>query len=221
MARSNKPGNCFICGQELGKTAMKGHLLKEHCSDEGDQETLVLKVEGAYDDRYWLYVDVADESTLSFLDSFLRDIWLECCGHLSAFSPSATSNEFNMKKTRFKDFKVGSMLLHEYDFGSTTETLVSFVSKGKRKRQRNVVRLLARNAPLTAVCSICGQSAAFICSSCMYDVDNPFFCEVCSKSHKHRGRLLPVTNSPRMGECSYEGVLDKFQFIPQNYKLKG
>jgi len=30
-------------------------------------------------------MQVKDNAALSDLDSFLRDIWLECCGHLSAF----------------------------------------------------------------------------------------------------------------------------------------
>jgi len=32
--------------------------------------------------------------------------------------------------------------------------------------------------------------------------------------------LLPVTNSPRMGACGYEGELDIFMFNPDNFKKK-
>ncbi|MCM1525550.1 MAG: hypothetical protein NC120_13975 [Ruminococcus sp.] len=77
-------GNCYLCGNELGKTAMKNHILKEHSEKEG-QECRLLKIEGAYNKNYWLYVDIPTSSALSTLDNFLRKIWLECCGHMSAF----------------------------------------------------------------------------------------------------------------------------------------
>jgi len=32
---------------------------------------------------FWIDVDVNERSTLRQFDRFLREIWLECCGHLS------------------------------------------------------------------------------------------------------------------------------------------
>jgi len=32
-----------------------------------------------------IYFEVNDSETLSKIDDFLRDLWLECCGHLSLF----------------------------------------------------------------------------------------------------------------------------------------
>ena len=83
MANSTK-GNCYLCGAELGKTAMKNHILKCHAGEAG-QECRLLKIEGAYDKGYWLYVDIPVDKTLNALDKFLRKIWLECCGHMSEF----------------------------------------------------------------------------------------------------------------------------------------
>lgn len=34
---------------------------------------------------YWLVIEVKDTATLKDVDQFLRNIWLECCSHLSAF----------------------------------------------------------------------------------------------------------------------------------------
>src|SRR5262245_3532849 len=42
-------------------------------------------VEGKYDPRYWLYLEMPATTRLKYLDGVLRDLWLECCGHLSAF----------------------------------------------------------------------------------------------------------------------------------------
>lgn len=55
MATVSK-GNCYLCGAELGKTAIKNHLLKKH--GEGEQECVLLKIEGTYEKNYWLYVDM-------------------------------------------------------------------------------------------------------------------------------------------------------------------
>ena len=127
MATVSK-GNCYLCGAELGKTAMKNHFLKKH--GEGEQE----------------YVDIPPKSPLSLLDQFLRDIWLECCGHMSAFRTGGGGWGEDIGKSRkVGSFEPGDKIVHEYDFGSTTETLITFVGKTKRPPQRNAVRLLARN----------------------------------------------------------------------------
>jgi len=47
-------GNCYLCGAELGKVAMKNHILKYHSGSSEEQECRLLKIEGAYDKNYWL-----------------------------------------------------------------------------------------------------------------------------------------------------------------------
>ncbi|GIW34664.1 hypothetical protein [Meiothermus sp.] len=45
-----------------------------------------IRVEDAYrPSPFWLDVEVRASASLRELDQFLRDIWLECCGHLSMF----------------------------------------------------------------------------------------------------------------------------------------
>ena len=209
MATVSK-GNCYLCGAELGKTAMKNHFLKKH--GEGEQECVLLKIEGAYEKNYWLYVDIPPKSPLSSLDRFLRDIWLECCGHMSAFraAKSGWGDEISESRT-VGSFEVGDKIVHEYDFGSTTETLITFVGKTKRPPQRNAVRLLARSVPPKFLCADCGAEAAYIDTEAMYDSENPFYCEKCA-GNRDEDMLLPVTNSPRMGVCGYCGDQDTFAF---------
>ena len=210
MAVQSK-GNCYLCGAELGKVAMKNHILKVHAGDRSLQKCRLLKIEGAYEKNYWLYIDVPVNKTLSAVDIFLRKIWLECCGHMSAFSGSR--HEELGKGRQLGGFAPGDKILHEYDFGSTTESLITVVGDTYREPQRNAVRLLARNAPPAFICCKCGKAAAYICVECIYEVDNPFFCEECADHHEH-DYFLPVTNSPRMGVCGYEGTQDKYAFSP-------
>ena len=84
MAQAASKGNCYLCGRTISKTAFKKHLLEKHNDAVGDAQTCkLLKVEGADEKAYWLYLDMPMSATLKTLDRFLRDIWLECCGHES------------------------------------------------------------------------------------------------------------------------------------------
>jgi len=210
------PGNCYICGVELGKTPMKNHVLKLHNDPEGDQPCLLLKIEGAHCKDYWLFIDVPVDKTLSSVDTFLRKIWLECCGHQSAFrGPYGQVG----KSRKLGEFSIGEKLIHDYDFGTTTETLITVIAEINRKKQKDVVRLLARNVPPDYSCSNCGKPAEVICCECMYDSDNPFFCDECAAEHeKEHEMMLAVANSPRMGECGYDGEQDDYALDPTKMK---
>jgi hypothetical protein len=215
---TNFTGNCYLCGAKVGNTTVKKHLLKHYAEEQYEegrsgQECYLLKAEGAFRKGYWLYIDVPVEKTLVALDSFLRKIWLECCGHMSAFFlPGRVELTIGRK---LKTLDVGTKLSHEYDFGTTTETVITIVESVKRKPQKEAFRLLARNAPPVFKCVCCGKPAEYICTECSYESDNPFYCAECAREDEHgEEMMLPVTNSPRMGECGYTGDLDTFAFDP-------
>ena len=212
MASKSK-GNCYLCGVELGKVAMKNHILKVHNDAQGEEKCYLLKIEGAENKAYWLYVDVPVTDTLLDVDQFMRCIWLECCGHLSAFY-IYKYEEIDMS-LKLSSFSVGDRLLHEYDFGTTTETVVTIVGETRRKEYDDSVRLLARNVPPEFSCSSCGEPATLICNECLYESGDPFFCDACGEEHEHEDMLLSVTKSPRMGECAYEGDYGHFDFDPK------
>ena len=125
------------------------------------------------------------------------------------------------KSRKLSAFSTGDKLLHEYDFGTTTDTLITVMGPIKSARQKKAVRLLARNVPRTFPCKGCGAPATHICTECMYSSDNPFYCDACGEEHEHEDMLLPVTNSPRMGMCGYDGELDEYAFDPVNLKDGG
>ncbi len=209
MAATTK-GICYLCGAELGKTAMKNHILKAHITGGDSQACRLLKIEGAYDKDYWLYVDVPATSSLSVLDSFLRKIWLECCGHMSAFEGPGYQ-EFGMSN-KIGSFGIGDKFLHEYDFGSTTETLVTVMADTTRRKQKEAVRLLARNIAPEYRCKKCGAPAEIIDMESIYGEESPFYCAKCADDEGLDDMILPVTNSPRMGVCGYCGEQDVFTY---------
>ena len=199
MPKQTINGNCFMCGKTAAKTAMKNHVLKEH--DNGDEKCYLMKAEGAYNKDYWLFFTVPMDATLTAVDKFLRQIWCECCGHLSAFRPGG-------KSKKVSTLSIGDTFLYEYDFGSTTEIVLTVVSEMSRKKQREKVLLLARNELMTETCDTCQAIASgynaweseFVCEKCAKDVDED--------------AILPIVNSPRMGECGYTGDEDRWIFDP-------
>ena len=221
----NTKGNCYICGVNLDSTEMKEHIIEFHKGDENDQECLLLKVEGAYDNGYWLYIDVHMEKTLKSLDTFLRNVWLECCGHLSEFYECdhfpkySTQGRFPIKNSRkMKTFAAGDRFFHIYDYGSTTEIAITVIGKTWRKPQRSIVRVIARNTPFVYKCDDCGKKAFYLCEVFIEPFESQFYCFECSEKHEDDEHYLHrVTNSPRMGICAYDGYYDTFEF---NQKLE-
>ena len=211
-------GNCYLCGAALSKISMRNHIIKIHGEEKDGKECRLLKVEGAYNKDYWLYIDIPLDQDLEELDSFLREIWLECCGHMSAFSlPGHEEVEIDEK---IRSFDIGTKLLHEYDFGSTTETIITFLGTTKRKGRKNNVRLLARNEPPVFTCADCGKTAEYIGSEYTDSNERLFYCGECSEKNEDEEYMLPVTNSPRMGECGYGGEYDTFTFDPSKFAQK-
>ena len=220
---SSSMGNCYLCGATVSKTTMTNHLLrshklKAHSIPQGEEKCYLLKVEGVYDEDYWLYFDVPTSTRLWEVDEFLRKIWLECCHHMSAFY--IKKYEQLDEDLKLHAFHVKDKLFHEYDFGTTTKTVITIVGETTRKKKKKYVRLLARNIPRTFSCASCGESATVICTESKYTTNNPFFCEACFKANGHdEFLLLPITNSPRMDECGYDGERDVFGFDPQKKSI--
>lgn len=84
-------GVCVFCGKTLAKAGINRHL-KTHLDQKQEVnktgKSFLIKVEsnpryGGWPHFLSLWVD--GETTIKKTDGFLRDIWLDCCGHLSAF----------------------------------------------------------------------------------------------------------------------------------------
>jgi len=219
---TNSTGNCYLCGASLGTTAMKNHLLKVHAGadlsgDKTGQECRLLKIEGAFDKQYWLFIDVPADKTLAAVDGFLRKIWLECCGHMSEFCVEPWQDKIGMTR-KLGSFAAGEKFFHIYDFGTTTETLITVMGTTNRKPQKGPVRLLARNTPPVFECEECGKPAVYLCEKQVEPFDTPFYCADCGEKREDDNHFMhKVTNSPRMGECAYDGELDVFAFNPEAF----
>ena len=202
-------GTCELCRDELAKARMAAHLIacaSAHDSGPRQERLIQVKVEAEGAPEYWLYLEGRESATLQQVDLLLRQTWLECCGHMSAFrigrlepaKPTALGDVFRSKGLAFQ---------YEYDFGSTTALKGKVVAFRSGWMGRSAVRLLARNAALPWVCQQnCDHPATLICPFCIHEGPS-LFCKRHAPSHPCAKEevWLPVVNSPRMGVCGYTG----------------
>jgi hypothetical protein len=219
MAKAASQGTCELCGFHSGKTGMGRHLsacLAKH-GKPGSKDLFHLRVEDRWGGPWWLDIEVVGSATLADLDSFLRRLWLECCGHMSTFfmRPGGAKGAGRRRRSVWSDDeidmekRVGEVLhapvelTHVYDFGTSTELSIRTAGSRKGGTEREKIRILARNDPPVWPCSECGTAATQICSDCGEDA---FYCNEHAAAHEcGEEMLLPVVNSPRMGVCGYTG----------------
>lgn len=226
MAKRIK-GKCKYCGKEYTMSYMNKHLA--NCKARQDllaAETgmrrcgyFTLAIYPKYSRDYWLFIEMRETATLKDLDTFLRDIWLECCGHLSAFDINGISYELIPLEDSFWDepargmnyklrtvLQKGMTIGYEYDFGSTTELLITAVNYRIGYWKMDKLTILSRNNPPVLICDECGENPVVaICAQCAW-TGSGLLCEECSKTHACGEEVqLDVCNSPRMGVCGYCG----------------
>ncbi len=225
MSKQPSMGKCHLCGGTFNRVSMTRHLrgcsgleLPTPAASVGKQErghSFHLVVEGRDAKAYWMHVAIPVQAPLSRLDGFLRQIWLECCGHLSAFTiagkryasePMGDFPESGMGIRIDRALEVGLKFSYEYDYGSTTELNLKVVAMRQQSTPRGAVELLARNEAPQVTCDGCHtQLATHVCTECAW-AGNGWLCEACANAHKCGTEMcLPVVNSPRVGVCGYTG----------------
>ena len=224
MARQQQSrGKCNFCRETFSKRGINRHLdtceKRKATFREGEQSFFHLHIFGTYNPFYWLNIELPADATLQNLDQFLRNIWLECCGHLSAFRINGVNyfvtaaGEMGGRSMKYELNRVlspGMEFTHEYDFGTTTDLTLRVVGErtgtltGKRKSDH--IHILARNNWPEIPCDKCKERPArHICVYCVYE-GGGYLCDQCAAEHEcGEEALLPVVNSPRAGECGYTG----------------
>jgi predicted RNA-binding Zn-ribbon protein involved in translation (DUF1610 family) len=230
MTREISKGLCTFCHTEYSKAGMGRHLetCKQRATLEAAREKqpegqitphLHIQVEGRRLPMYWMNLDIPANITLATLDQFLRDIWLECCGHLSAFVIEGVrytvdegldayvwgNRQHYMRVPSGTVLHPGQRYSYEYDFGSTTELLIKVISEHEAYEEKEPIQVLARNTVPWLTCDECGKPAACMCSECRSQ-GNVYLCDSCAEKHAcGEEMLLHVVNSPRAGVCGYPG----------------
>lgn len=234
MAKTRYSGKCQICGKSFSKGSIGRHLatcrkslLQGHTQERsGPSVHMLVEARGSKD--YWLHLEASADMTLGDLDAFLRDIWLECCGHMSGFElprpkrpmgidfwnspafddyldrlPDEPGEEFDTPLSEGLPLK--QSVRYTYDYGSSTNLTVKAVENYKNCAKRDGIALLARNEAPEIPCGVCGKPATKVCMDCSWEPDG-WLCGKCAKSHEcDQELMLPIPNSPRAGVCAYTG----------------
>ncbi len=213
-------GVCTFCKRTVSGSAMAKHLVsckeREKILSKESKETqdnvYLLRASAG---PFFVYFEANETDNLKDVDQFLRDLWLECCGHLSAFKinnitydSQPSDDMFGESKNKTMSvqlrhvLKPGLTFIHEYDFGTTTQLDIKVIAE--RSGSVKKISIHARNNPPDIVCP-CGKPAKEICAQCVWD-DRGLLCEKCAKKHEcGEEMLLPAVNSPRAGMCGYTG----------------
>ena len=241
LKRQITEGKCMYCFESFSKNTIGKHLLScnarqgyfaELLQKADDKHTkdikkytnvniFLIKIFSPDQLKYWLFVELSDNCLLSDLDSFLRDIWLECCGHLSSFTINNQTFESQIDEfTKYsntmriklnKILQTGIYFEYIYDYGNSTELtirVISFIPSIINKKEK-LIKISARNNEIQFKCIKCKiEKATKICAVCLYEVGKiqSSFCNNCIKQHDCKEEMaLPITNSPSSGICGYTG----------------
>lgn len=226
MASTGSDGTCHLCSTICSKRAMPRHLASCPLRDAGSgaagppQRLFHLLAQGLSMPEYWMHLEARATSTLQQLDGLLRRTWLECCGHLSAFSIDGqrfssyterwagepeSPGERGMSIRLERALAVGTRFRHEYDFGTTTMLDLRVIAERQGSPIPRPLRLLARNLQAKIPCTSCADIATWVCAGCFTE-ELAWMCDRCAATHaKHKEYFLPVVNSPRVGLCAYTG----------------
>ena len=104
--KQKSEGKCLFCGKTFAKAGINRHLathLKEKVETGKPGKSFLVKVETSKrwgSSPYFLSLWIDGEAKMKVFDDFLRDIWLECCGHMSAFrNPKLKKSGYGMFDT--------------------------------------------------------------------------------------------------------------------------
>lgn len=214
MPPRGSQGSCLLCRKTITKREAALHVkdcLESSGWPRGQNPSLLIAVQGHRMGSYWLLLLARQDSTLAELDSLIRDVWVECCGHLSGFTiqgqrftRSAECSEMDMKFPLSRVLSPGVPFLYEYDFGSTTMLDLHVVDSHPVSPPESPLCLLAKNTPPKVPCDTCGRPAEFRLrdddgESCIH------LCRRCVAAPDHDPWCIEViSNSPRDSVCGYE-----------------
>lgn len=203
-------GHCVYCNKIYSKGGLSRHLsthLKklEQAPPKKTSLAYHIRVEAG---PFFLQLLMNGNKPLKNLDSFLRQIWLECCGHLSEFF-FGRYEEVSKSTLAKQVFSKGVIMGYIYDWGSSTELKIQVINEYSIPMKESIL-LLSRNEPFSIPCDSCGESP--VVSTCTihgWDEDSSF-CQACAEKHEKSCEdadyaMVDLCNSPRAGVCGYTG----------------
>ena len=228
-----KTGWCALCEQTIGTARMTKHIgacirqtmgvkqdAEHHAGSAETGVTHLRVLSQEPDSDHYLQLLARVDSPLEAIDQMVRKLWAEpCCGirHASWLTRGETTirsdgptTEPGMQATvRYLWAQSGSPPEYGIDPGLPIYCRIDEFGVYEHP-QEEAVRLIARNDPPERSCASCGAPASWATgyrSVRSLKTRASYQCGECATSNQG-GTLLPLTNSPRSGFCSY-GVPDR------------
>src|SRR6266566_1873448 len=149
-------GICNYCNGEFDKGKMTQHL--KHCKEraaaitasiEGGtkqkQKLFHILAEGRYNPQYWMHLEIPASEPLYTLDGFFRDVWVECCGHLSGFEIAGTS--YSDEPEDFSFEMIGAEAQEKEDEVDEDEEEEEYEDLSPEELAREVTKFLGEDIP--------------------------------------------------------------------------
>ena len=173
---------------------------------EGDEPSLLIRVTDKFHKKFWLLIIASPDATLRDLDLFIRDVWVECCGHLSDFSIGrvhfcSDGADEDMDVYIMDVLQPGDDSLYKYDFGSTTTLRVTVLRAVPIIPPDTEIVLLGQNSKAHHVCHDCKEEADYAYRE-NQTAKTEYFCSCCLESRGIDDEYCSyLANSPRAGVC--------------------
>ena len=226
-------GRCYYCNKDLNERTIKRHIkscpemknvIKKQ-SKGGNRGQFIISIKDKYDkNTYCIYVSIDENLQLEHLDGFIRDVWVECCGHLSCFK---INGELYNSYEDYEDFyeesyqmdmklkdvlSVNQKFEYYYDFGSTTELILEVIDYIKVPKNFSQIEIVARNNEVIHSCYKCGKDAKYFNWN-----EEVWICDSCVSDEEDEIVEFEYTNSPRDGVCGYKGNIEsEKKYMPGN-----
>ena len=217
---------CYYCNKELTEKTIKRHM--KNCSeieksidekrieDEELRDQFIIAIKPKYGGtEYCIYLSIDGTLGLVHIDQFIRDIWVECCGHLSGFRIRGKFYQDHSMNAKLNDIlDIDEKFEYEYDFGSTTHLNLEVVDIRLVPSNFSQIEIIARNNEIKHDCEICGEEAKYF----NYEKDQ-WECENCIDEDNDMISEFDYCNSPRDGVCGYDGHKESENtYLPGNSK---
>ena len=217
---------CYYCNKELTERTIKRHMKncsemkkrveEQNSTDKKQRNQFIIAIKSKYEGNdYCIYLSIDGTLGLVHIDQFIRDIWVECCGHLSGFRIRGKFYQDHSMNTRLNDIlDIDEKFEYEYDFGSTTYLNLEVVDIIQVSSSFSQIEIIARNHDIKHECETCGKEAKFF----NYENDK-WQCENCIDENNDMISEIEYCNSPRDGVCGYEGHKEAENvYLPGNTK---
>jgi len=214
-------GICMECLKEFPAEEMEAHVLScdSRLTEEDGEENYIIRIGAKDDPDYWLYIELKKDAAFYQLDNFIREQWVECCGHMSMFR--VQGEEFysrcdemtggrSMKTRIAKWLKAGMEFDYEYDFGTPTCLHLEVLGEVRLHRRAKKVRLSAQNIRPQYRCVKCGKAARWVYRPGAEPIEQAVYCDQCAQQGEDAPFMLPLLNTPRAGVCGM-GRFDDFE----------